>query len=91
MIIGPDEENIKRQVELICKKYLDIILFLDFTNEPEKFKVADTFGLPSYREDLYSSSRGRSLCIAYITSKIYGLSDAVGFTGLFHDPGDVEE
>ena len=33
LIIGPDEENIKRQVELICKKYLDNIHFLDFTSE----------------------------------------------------------
>ena len=53
LIIGPDEENIKRQVELICKKYLDNIHFLDFTNEPEKFMAAaDIFCLQVIERDL---------------------------------------
>ena len=93
LIIGPDEENIKRQVELICKKYLDNIHFLDFTNEPEKFMAAaDIFCLPSYREGFGMAALEAGACaLPTITSKIYGLSDAVGFkTGLFHDPGDVE-
>ena len=51
LIIGPDEENIKRQVEIICEDFIQNIHFIDFTNEPEKFMAAaDIFCLPSYRE-----------------------------------------
>ncbi len=93
LIIGPDEENIKRQVEIICEDFIQNIHFLDFTNEPEKFMAAaDIFCLPSYREGFGMAALEAGACaLPTITSKIYGLSDAVGFkTGLFHDPGDVE-
>ena len=40
LIIGPDEENIRQQVELICKDYIKNIHFMDFTDEPEKFMAA---------------------------------------------------
>ena len=93
LIIGPDEENIKRQVEIICEDFIQNIHFIDFTNEPEKFMAAaDIFCLPSYREGFGMAALEAGACaLPTITSKIYGLSDAVGFkTGLFHDPGDVE-
>ena len=92
LIIGPDEENIRQQVELICKDYIKNIHFMDFTDEPEKFMAAaDIFCLPSYREGFGMAALEAGACaLPTVASKIYGLTDAVGSdTGLFHTPGDV--
>ena len=94
MIIGPDEENIKRQVEIICEDFIQNIHFIDFTNEPEKFMAAaDIFCLPSYREGFGMAALEAGACaLPTVASRIYGLTDAISEneTGLFHDPGDVE-
>ena len=92
LIIGPDEENIKKQIEITCSNYIKNIHFLDFTDEPEKFMAAaDIFCLPSYREGFGMAALEAGACgLPTVTSEIYGLSDAVGVdTGLFHAPGDI--
>ena len=93
LIIGPDEENIKQQVEIICSNYIRNIHFMDFTDEPEKFMAAaDIFCLPSYREGFGMAALEAGACaLPTVTSRIYGLTDAVGSdTGLFHAPGDIK-
>ena len=94
LIIGPDEENIKYQVQFICKEYLQNIHFMDFTDEPEKFMVAaDIFCLPSYREGFGMAALEAGACaLPTVASRIYGLTDAVSEneTGLFHAPGDIK-
>ena len=94
LIIGPDEENIKQQIELICKDYINDIHFMDFTDEPEKFMAAaDIFCLPSYREGFGMAALEAGACaLPTVASRIYGLTDAVSEneTGLFHTPGDKE-
>ena len=53
--------------------------------------AADIFCLPSYREGFGMAALEAGACaLPTITSKIYGLSDELFKTGLFHDPGDVE-
>ncbi len=92
LIIGPDEENIKQQVGSICKRHLESIRVMDFTDEPEKFMAAaDIFCLPSYREGFGMAALEAGACaLPTVASKIYGLTDAVGFnSGLFHNPGDI--
>ena len=94
LIIGPDEENIKQQIELICKDYINDIHFMDFTDEPEKFMAAaDIFCLPSYREGFGMAALEAGACaLPTVASRIYGLTDAVSEneTGLFHAPGDIK-
>ena len=93
LIIGPDEENIKQQVEIICSNYIRNIHFMDFTDEPEKFMAAaDIFCLPSYREGFGMAALEAGACaLPTVASRIYGLTDAVGSdTGLFHAPGDIK-
>ena len=93
LIIGPDEENIKQQIEQICSEHLENIHFMDFTDEPEKFMAAaDIFCLPSYREGFGMAALEAGACaLPTVTSKIYGLTDAVGTnSGLFHNPGDIK-
>ncbi len=94
LIIGPDEENIKQQVEFLCKDFIDNVHFMDFTDEPEKFMAAaDIFCLPSYREGFGMAALEAGACaLPTVASKIYGLTDAVSEneTGLFHNPGDIK-
>ena len=93
LIIGPDEEKIRQQVQIICKKYIENIHFIDFTDEPEKFMAAaDIFCLPSYREGFGMAALEAGACgLPTVASRIYGLTDAVSEneTGIFHSPGDT--
>ena len=89
LIVGPDEENIKSKIELLCKNTINKIYFVEFTNEPEKYmSAADIFCLPSYREGFGMAALEAGACaLPVITSRIYGLIDAVkeDHTGLFHE------
>ena len=93
LIIGPDEENIKFQVQKLCQSIIEKIHFIDFTDRPEKFMTsADIFCLPSYREGFGMAALEAGACaLPTVTSRIYGLTDAVSEneTGLFHEPGDL--
>tara|TARA_B110000008_G_scaffold226013_1_gene227337 strand:+ start:271 stop:1407 length:1137 start_codon:yes stop_codon:yes gene_type:complete len=89
LIVGPDEENIKSKIQILCKNSIEKIHFIEFTNEPEKYmSAADIFCLPSYREGFGMAALEAGACaLPVITSRIYGLIDAVkeDHTGLFHE------
>lgn len=94
-LVGSDEENIKIKIEALCKKNLKKIFFIEFTDYPEKYMAAaDIFCLPSYREGFGMAALEASACeLPVITSKIYGLIDAVkeNHTGLFHEVKNKEQ
>ena len=94
LIVGNDEENIKNKI-YNNSKYRDKIHFVNFTDKPEEYMAAaDLFCLPSYREGFGMAAVEAGSCgLPVITSRIYGLTDAVeeGVTGLMHEPGDVNE
>ena len=89
LIVGPDEENIKSKIKLMCKNTINRIHFVDFTDQPEKYmSSADLFCLPSYREGFGMAALEAGACaLPVVTSRIYGLVDAVkeNHTGLFHE------
>tara|TARA_B110000027_G_scaffold124108_1_gene140433 strand:+ start:144 stop:1286 length:1143 start_codon:yes stop_codon:yes gene_type:complete len=95
LIVGPDEENIKSKIQILCKNSINKIHFIEFTNEPEKYmSAADIFCLPSYREGFGIAALEASACtLPVISSRIYGLIDAVkeDYTGLFHEAGNKEQ
>ena len=94
-LVGPDEENIKNKIEKLKKKIFKKIIFIEFTTHPEKYMAAaDIFCLPSYREGFGMAALEASACeLPVITSKIYGLIDAVkeNHTGLFHEVKNKEQ
>ena len=95
LIVGPDEENIKSKIQILCKNSINKIHFIEFTNKPENYmSAADIFCLPSYREGFGIAALEASACtLPVISSRIYGLIDAVkeGHTGLFHEVGNKEQ
>ena len=95
LIVGPDEENIKSKIQLLCKNSINKIHFIEFTNQPEKYmSAADIFCLPSYREGFGMAALEAGACaLPVITSRIYGLIDAVkeNYTGLFHEVRNKEQ
>ena len=95
LYVGPDEENIKSKILKQNNDFKDRLHFEDFTDKPEQYMAAaDLFCLPSYREGFGMAAVEAGSCgLPVITSRIYGLTDAVeeGITGLMHPPGDIEE
>ena len=95
LIVGPDEENIKSKIQILCKNSINKIHFVEFTNQPEKYmSAADIFCLPSYREGFGMAALEAGACaLPVITSRIYGLIDAVkeDYTGLFHEVKNKEQ
>ena len=92
IIVGPDEQRMKIQIESICTSCSQKIHFEDYTDVPEHFiAAADVFCLPSYREGfgvviIQAASAG----IPSIGSRIYGITDTIedGNTGLLFKAGD---
>ena len=86
LVVGPDEEGIKRELISCLATCKELVRFVDFTKTPEKYMSAsDIFVLPSYREGFGSVIIEAASCgLPSIGSNIYGLSDAikVGETGL---------
>lgn len=95
VIVGPDEENIKRQMLEICRSYSNMVHFEDFTDAPERYMAAaDVFCLPSYREGFgMVVIEAASVGIPSIGSRIYGVTDTIedGVTGLLFSPGNTED
>jgi glycosyltransferase involved in cell wall biosynthesis len=93
LLVGPDEEDLSRDILQRCKYVSNRLVFGGFTSEPEKFmSAADIFALPSYREGFGTSVIEAAACgLPCVCSRIYGLSDAVvdGITGLLHKPADI--
>jgi len=95
LFVGPDEEDLSRDIFQRCKYVSSRLVFGGFTSEPEKFmSAADIFVLPSYREGFGTSVIEAAACgLPSVCSRIYGLSDAVvdGMTGLLHTPADIDD
>jgi glycosyltransferase involved in cell wall biosynthesis len=98
LIVGPDEEGIRKQVEGLNSDLSSRILFVDLTDRPEDYmNAADLFCLPSYREGFGSVIiEAGAVGIPSLGSDIYGVSDAIvdGVTGILHrvrDIGDLAE
>jgi len=94
-IIGPDEENIKVELDHILSTIRGAISFIPYTLEPEKYMAtADVFCLPSHREGFGSTIIEAAACgIPAIGSRIYGITDAIvdGETGLLVEKGNINE
>ena len=94
ILVGPDEGDVRSQLENIICDFADRVHFVGLTNRPEDYmSAADFLCLPSYREGfgmvvIEAAAAG----LPALVSKIYGLTDAVDDqkTGLFHDRGDIE-
>jgi glycosyltransferase involved in cell wall biosynthesis len=95
MIVGPDEEGMKKRVIEICKSCSDNLHFENYTDTPEKFMTAaDVFCLPSYREGFgMTIIEAGSVGIPSIGTRIYGITDAIeeGITGYLYAPHNAEE
>jgi glycosyltransferase involved in cell wall biosynthesis len=92
-IVGPDEENLMSELEILAKQQLSKIYFKGFTDKPENFfAAADVFVLPSHREGFGTSViEAAALGVPCIGSRIYGLEDAIydGVTGVLFPCGNV--
>ena len=95
VIVGPDEQGMKEQMESICTSCRQKMHFVGYTEVPEQyFAAADVFCLPSYREGFgVVVIQAASVGIPSIGTKIYGVIDTIedGITGLMYRPGDVDD
>lgn len=93
LVVGPDEGDLRMEMERRLGTSLARTRFVGYTDRPEDFMAAaDVFCLPSYREGfgmviIEAAAAG----IPAIGARIYGITDAIeeGSTGLLHCPGDV--
>ncbi len=94
LIVGPDEEGLRRKMTEICSGCRDRIRFEDYTGYPEHYMAAaDVLCLPSYREGFGNVIiEAAAVGIPSIGSRVYGITDAIeeGVTGLVFEPGDVK-
>lgn len=94
LIVGPDEEQLRGNIEKLAAERRSGLRFVPYTNQPERYMAAaDVFCLPSYREGFGGAIIEAAACeVPAIGSRIYGISDAIvdGQTGLLHEPGDVD-
>ena len=94
VLVGPDEDGLRSQIEQSVAECSARVRVLDRTDRPESYMAAaDVFCLPSYREGfgqvaLEAAASGSPV----IASRIYGVVDAVvhGETGLLHPPADID-
>ncbi|OQY65059.1 MAG: hypothetical protein B6D47_12775 [Rhodocyclaceae bacterium UTPRO2] len=95
LVVGPDEANLRGEMELRLGAALGRTRFVGYTDRPEDFMAAaDVFCLPSYREGfgmviIEAAAAG----IPAIGTRIYGVTDAIeeNVTGLLHRAGDAAE
>ena len=94
LIVGPDEERLRDNMEELAAERRSGLRFVPYTNQPERYMAAaDVFCLPSYREGFGGVIIEAAACeVPAVGSRIYGISDAIvnGQTGLLHEPGDVD-
>ena len=92
LVIGRDEEGLRREMLRRCAACADRVHFIDHTDTPERYMAAaDVLCLPSYREGFGSVIIEAGSCgIPALASRIYGVTDAVveGETGFLHPRGD---
>jgi glycosyltransferase involved in cell wall biosynthesis len=95
LVAGPDEADLRGEMERRLGASLARTRFVGYTDRPEDFMAAaDVFCLPSYREGfgmviIEAAAAG----IPAIGSRIYGVTDAIeeNVTGLLHRAGDAGE
>lgn len=95
IVVGPDEQGMKEQIQSICTSCRQKTHFVDYTDVPEQYIAsADVFCLPSYREGfgvviIQAASAG----IPSIGSRIYGITDTIedGITGLLFEAGNKDD
>lgn len=93
LVAGPDEAELRGEMERRLGAALARTRFVGYTDRPEDFMAAaDVFCLPSYREGfgmviIEAAAAG----IPAIGSRIYGVTDAIeeNVTGLLHRAGDA--
>jgi len=95
LIIGPDEENIKKKIKDLCVNIRNNLHFSGYTNNPEHYMAAsDILCLPSYREGFgLVLIEAAAVGIPTVGSRIYGIIDAIqdGITGLLFCKGDIKD
>ena len=94
VFVGLDEQKIETTLSESGQLH-PYIHFIGSTSEPEKWlSIGDVFCLSSYREGFGNSViEAAAVGLPAITSRIYGLTDAVveGQTGLMHQVGNINE
>lgn len=95
LIVGPDEENLLKDIESFHPNLASKMHIIGYTNTPETYmQCSDVFCLPSYREGFGSVViEAASVGIPAIGSRIYGITDSIvdGKTGYVHDPKNILE
>lgn len=95
LIVGPDEEGLRFEMENILSDRIGNVRFVGFCSNPENYMAAaDVMCLPSYREGFGSVViEAAAVGIPTIGTKIYGVEDAIDDTntGLLFEAGNVEE
>ena len=95
LFVGPDEQNMQKEIMQITTACSAYVHFVGHTNQPESYMAAaDVLCLPSYREGFGSVViEAAAAGIPTIASRIYGLTDALvdSETGLLHEPGNIED
>jgi glycosyltransferase involved in cell wall biosynthesis len=92
-IVGPDEENIQRQIQEHSPEIYRLITWIGPSFSPENYMAAaDVLVLPSYREGFGSVIIEAAACnLPTIAYRIDGVIDAVvdGETGSLVEAGDI--
>jgi glycosyltransferase involved in cell wall biosynthesis len=95
LIVGPEEEDIKKKIEDLCVNITNRIHFSGYSNNPEHYMAAsDILCLPSYREGFgLVLIEAAAVGIPTVGSRIYGIIDAIqdGITGLLFRKGDIKD
>jgi glycosyltransferase involved in cell wall biosynthesis len=95
LVVGPDEDNLKKQLQAMAGEVSSKIFFVDYTDSPQNYmNAADVFCLPSYREGFGSVIiEAAAVGIPAIGSNIYGIVDAIvdGKTGLLHEVKNIND
>ena len=93
LVAGPDEAELRGEMERRLGAALARTRFVGYTDRPEDFMAAaDVFCLPSYREGFGTVIiEAAAAGIPAIGSRIYGVTDAIeeNVTGLLHRAGDA--
>jgi len=94
LIVGQDEDDLKKELLMSFNLCMDFVKFIDFTKNPEDYmNAADILILPSYREGFGNVVIESACCgIPSIVSNVYGLNDSIidGETGLVTSDNSIK-
>lgn len=93
ILVGPDEADYLTKLNTLEGSKRDRVRYIPYTPAPENYLAAsDIFCLPTLREGFgLSIIEASAVGLAVVTSKIYGVTDAVEdeMTGILIDPNDL--